>query len=105
MPTLDFTVTKHPMLSLGNAPASHGKYTGPASYVTGGDILSALNLKLGSITGAFFSLARNVGGTIYGLDYDAGTGKIIWYVLDTGSEVANGTDLSGYSARFFAIGT
>lgn len=79
-------------------------YTGPASYVTGGDPVEAGDLALGRIIAIFFGLARNVSGTVYGLVYDATNGKIVWYVLDTGAEVANGTDLDGFSATFEAIG-
>jgi len=80
------------------------KYTGPASYVTGGDAFVPGDLKLGTIDFIAFELAIDAAGVIYGLVYDTANEKVIWYVLSTGLEVANGTDLSGFSARFAAFG-
>ena len=79
-------------------------YTGPASYATGGDGFTPGDVNLGVIEMVQFELAINAGGTIYGLIHDGTNEKVIWYVLDTGSEVANGTDLSGFQCRFEAIG-
>ena len=81
-----------------------GDYTGPLSYATGGESLPPEQLGLGALGIILFELARNAAGTVYGLRYDATNKKVIWYVLDTGAEVANATDLTGFSARFFAIG-
>lgn len=79
-------------------------YTGPASYATGGDSFVPGDVKLGVIDALLFELARNAAGLIYGIRYDYTNQMAIWYVLTTGAEVANGTDLSGYSARFVAVG-
>jgi hypothetical protein len=103
MPTLDATVTKHPQISFQNAQASVRQYTGPASYATGGDLIDANDLKIGSIVDIWFTLAVNGAGTVRLLHYDGANGKIRWVVPDTGSEVANTTDLSGFQAFLFAL--
>lgn len=79
-------------------------YTGPASYVTGGDPFTPGNVNLGVIEMVDFELAINSAGTIYHLIHDNTNEKVIWYVGTTGAEVANGFDLSGMSARFEAVG-
>ena len=81
-----------------------GQYTGPAAYVTGGDPFTAANLGMGTVELLLFELAVNGAGTVRGIQYNASPGLARWIVLDTGAEVANGTDLSGFSARFEAIG-
>ncbi len=106
MPTLDFTINKHPNLSLGNAPGAHGKYTGPASYLTGGDAFDAQDLKLGAVSLILFEPAPNGSGAIRHLVYDVANAKVIWFdTADPHAQIANGTDLSAFSARFFAIGS
>lgn len=79
-------------------------YTGPSSYVTGGDSFTNRDIALGKIEMIHFELAVNSSGTVRGVHYDHTNAKARWVVLDTGSEVANGTDLSGFSARFEALG-
>ncbi len=103
MPTLDFGIGKHPLIATVNARMAHGQYTGPASYVTGGDPWVAGDVKLSHLTEIFFGLAVNGAGTIRGLLYDSTNDTVLWFVLDTGNEVANGTDLSGFNSRFLAV--
>lgn len=81
-----------------------GQYTGPASYATGGDPFTAANLGMSTIELLVTELAVNAAGTVRGLQYDTAAGLLRWIVLDTGAEVAATTDLSGFSARFEAIG-
>lgn len=79
-------------------------YTGPASYVTGGDSFVAGDANLGRILKWGATLARNAGGTIYLLWYDATNAKVLWFVPSTGAQVANATDLSGFTAVIEVIG-
>lgn len=79
-------------------------YTGPASYVTNGDSLVASELALKRIEILHFELAVNSSGTVRQLHYDHANELVRWVVPNTGAEVANGTDLSGFSARFEAVG-
>ena len=78
--------------------------TGPSSYATGGESIPASAFGLNRVEVLLIELAVNAAGTVRGLQYDASTGLLRWIVLDTGAEVANGTDLSGFSARAEAIG-
>ena len=79
-----------------------GVYTGPASYATGGDAFLPADVKLGQIHFLDLELATN--GTVVLLArYDYTNQKVKWFDL-AGNEVANATDLSGYTARFEAVG-
>lgn len=80
-------------------------YTGPSSYVTGGDAISGPDCGLGSIDMILFAgLPYNGSNSVYLVHYRAAAGKILWYVPNTNAEVANGVDLSSYIVRIEAIG-
>jgi hypothetical protein len=85
-----------------------GGYTGPTSYVTGGDAITAAELGIGRIELLLLGVATN--GTLYRtLVYVPSTtttsgGTIRWLDATNGTEIANGTNLSAYSTRFEAIG-
>lgn len=82
-----------------------GRITGPSSYVAGGDPIAASDIGMGTVEMLHFEDASNVALTaIYSLFYNRVTGKILWLNFGTGAEAIGGTDLSGYSARFEAIG-
>lgn len=81
-----------------------GTYTGPASYVTGGDSLTPAELNLGTVEFLDFENAVSATPAARLLVYDHTNQKVIWIVPNTGAEVANGVDLSGFSARFEAAG-
>lgn len=79
-----------------------GGYTGPASYATGGDSLTAAELALGRID--LFCIEPLTNGTVILLGrYDYATSKLKVFDL-TGAEIAAATNLSTYSGRFEAIG-
>lgn len=77
-------------------------YTGPASYVTGGDPFTAADVKLGAIHFMDIENASN-GTVVLVVRYDYVNNKMDWFDL-AGVEIANATDLSAYSARFEAVG-
>ena len=79
-----------------------GLYTGPSSYVTGGDSLPPEQLALGRIDKIGFDVASN-GTDLRLVGYDYTNEKVKWFDL-AGAEIANGTNLSAYSARFEVIG-
>lgn len=84
-----------------------GGYSGPASYVTGGDPIAPADLGMARIVLLQFGVATN--GTLYrALVYipatSGGGGTIRWLDATNGTEIPNGTNLSGYSTRFEAIG-
>ena len=77
-------------------------YTGPASYVTGGDSLTPQQISLGKI-GAIVGLTISNGTNVYWGYYNTSTAKILWYSA-TATEITNATDLSGFTGRFIAFG-
>lgn len=79
-----------------------GIYTGPASYATGGESITAATFKLGQVHVVLFNPATN-GSVIVLLAYDYTNNKVKAFDM-AGVEIANATDLSAYTARFEAIG-
>ena len=80
-----------------------GRYTGPASYVTGGDSFIPGEVGQGRLETVHFELATD-GSSWRGIMYDHATEKAFWVVLSSGNEVANAVDLSAFNARFEAVG-
>ena len=79
------------------------RYTGPASYVTGGESLPLLaNFGIGRVYAIVGAVASNGTATLL-LFWDRTNSKILWFDM-AGAQVANATDLSAYSANLEAIG-
>jgi hypothetical protein len=79
-----------------------GRAVGPASYTTGGDPLTPSELGLGKVE--YLSIEPFTNGTvIIFAGYEVAAQTLKFYDL-AGAEIANGTDLSTYAARFEAIG-
>jgi hypothetical protein len=79
-------------------------YTGPASYLTGGDPLTPEQIALSKIEAIVGMTIANAALTVvYWGIYDFTNKKILWYSA-TGTQVSNATDLSGFTGRFEAIG-
>lgn len=78
--------------------------TGPAAYATGGEPLADILSQLGwgKLFGVFGVLSN--GSAVLLPWYDEANQTILWVVASTGAEVANGTDLSGYTGRLLFIG-
>ena len=75
-----------------------------AAYVTGGMALALGDLKLlGEIERILFEPATNATPVAIHLKYDAATATVLAFAED-GTEVADATDLSAYSAGFIAFG-
>ena len=90
---------------IGNRRTVSGTYTGPASYATGGDAIAAVDVGLSDIRSLRLGIAAdasNANPRLIRLNA-AGT-KIMWFVPNTGSEVANATDLSGFTAQISVEG-
>jgi hypothetical protein len=84
-----------------------GGYTGPASYATGGDAITAGELGMARIELLLLGDATN--GTLYRHlvfipNTTTGGGLIRWLDATNGAEIANATNLTTYTARFEAIG-
>ena len=101
MPTIDRTgVTYH---DASNARIRKiGRMVGPASYATGGDACSPSLLGLGKVDVLLLQPFTN--GTVIILAVYVVSTSLVKFFDMAGAEIANGTDLSAYSARFEAIG-
>jgi hypothetical protein len=81
---------------------------GPASYVTGGVLVSASQIGLAAV-----KFAEPMGLSSDGLNFckiispsgkSSATFKILWFVQATGAEVANATPLNTKKIRCFGLG-
>ena len=97
MPTIDFTVA-NPYDVAGVRRRTVAQYTGPASYVVGGDPFVAGDVQIGVLDTVHFEVATD-GTNFRLLFYDHTNNNVVWVVPDTGAEVAGATDLSSFSAR------
>lgn len=79
-----------------------GEYTGPASYVTGGDPFSPSDVGMGRIELLVFENASN-GTDLRLAKFDYTNNKVKWFDL-AGAEIAAAQALNTYVARFEAIG-
>lgn len=77
-----------------------GIYTGPVAYAAPGEAVVLGDLGIGShIDLIQVGVALNAAGTVTRLVvWDRTNATLRWFVPNTGAEVADGTDLSGYSA-------
>jgi len=102
--------------SFGTKQACVAELAGPSSYPTGGQEVEAASLGWGGFD-AVAVMGLSYSGTYYAhvqyLPVDAAPSgqkppvqsvKILWYVLATGAEVANTTDIDGEILRLFCIG-
>jgi hypothetical protein len=84
----------------GNRRVVNGTYTGPASYATGGDAIAANDVGLSDIRFLELNSALDASNTNPRLLILNGAGtKVMWFVPNTGNEVANATNLSGFTAQ------
>lgn len=73
------------------------RYTGPASYATGGDPVAATtDLGMGEVFAVTGSLIGS-GSAVRLVFFDYTNQKLQMFVPNTGAEVANAVDLSGFS--------
>ena len=101
MATLDRTTI--PFSDASNARLRKtGVYTGPASYATGGDSLTAQEVGLGQIHVLQLEAPTN-GSVVVVARYDYTNAKVKWFDM-AGAEITATTNLSAYTARFEAIG-
>lgn len=82
------------------------RWTGPTSYVTGGEIVTPSVFGLGTLLAFLPAPALNAAGTaIRTAVWNPVTNRLMWFVTNTGVEVANGTDLSTFTFQYEVIGT
>jgi hypothetical protein len=84
------------------------RYTGPASYVAGGDPVNASgDLGMGEVYAVEGRIGNN-GGTVSTAIripfFDYAAQKIMWFIPNTGAEVAGAVDLSGFAGTLTFYG-
>jgi hypothetical protein len=82
------------------------KWTGPASYVTGGEAVTASTFGLGKIIAFLSGPAVDAAGAMRLAVYNPTTGKVMWYVDGAAGfvEVAGAVNLSTFAAPIEVIG-
>jgi arginine/ornithine N-succinyltransferase beta subunit len=79
------------------------QYTGPASYATGGEsVNAAADLGMGEVYGVYGVISDGTGVRVPWLNYT--TQKILWFIPNTGVQVANAVDLSTFSGTLLFHG-
>lgn len=78
------------------------EYTGPASYVTGGDPVVPAEVRMGRIFGVYGVISN--GTAVYLVWYDVANQALMIFVPNTGVQVANGVDLSTFVGNLLFIG-
>lgn len=97
--TLDTTIAPAQVLTLRRQILT---YTGPASYVSGGDPYTAGEARLSTVYAVFGAVITN-GTVILLVAWDAAAQTLKVFDL-TGAEVAGGTNLSTYTGRLEFVG-
>ena len=90
-------------LSLGNKRGTVVQITGPTSYPTGGEALTAAQLGLHSVARVEVEPPIDSTPAARIATYDH-TNSVIYFFTAGATQVANGTDLSTFSARATCIG-
>lgn len=80
------------------------RWTGPSSYATGGESCPPSTFGLGTVVRGPNGVATNGTDTRL-VVWNPSTQKLMWFVPNTGAEVANAVDLSAYTLQFEVIGT
>lgn len=81
-------------------------YTGPANYVQGGDTVAADDVGLTAIdfVNPIGNAFDKTNSHMYLVGWDQSTGKLPWYVPNTGAEVAGGVNLSTFTMLVEVVG-
>jgi hypothetical protein len=103
MPTLVSTSFKSPRDNWSTHKVQFYVYTGPSTYVAGGDSFLPSDVGLGTIEAIIPCCVANNGTATRLIIYDTVAQKLEWYVPNTGAEASG--DLSGYSVTLLVIGS
>ena len=98
--TLDLTIAPADLSSTCRRQVA--TLTGPNPYATGGDALTPNDVRMGKLFAILGGVMTN-GTAALLVWYNVSTAKLMWFDM-AGAEVANGTDLSGYTGRVEFIG-
>ena len=88
----------------GNWRTVVGVYTGPVSYITGGDSITPTTFGLSDLRYLVLGPAYGGSSGAYGLILNSAKTKIIWWDFSNGVEVPANTTLSAFTAQLLAIG-
>jgi hypothetical protein len=103
---MTLTLTNYPFRDRWNdRQVRQATYTGPASYTTGGEAISNQNDFGWGRTHSLYGIAHNGSGAFRLLVLNRASQLVIWAIPNTGAEVANGVDLSTFTAEILATGT
>lgn len=72
------------------------------SYLTGGEVLTAADLGMSNIQGVYGTISNGTAVVVAWFDYT--NQKLKLFVPNTGAEVANAVDLSGYTGTLLITG-
>lgn len=78
------------------------RWTGPASYTTGGETLDPDNTGMGRVRAVVGVISNGSAVRVPWLDVANQT--LLWFIPDTGAQVANGVDLSTFVGQLEIIG-
>lgn len=84
------------------------RYTGPASYVAGGDPVNASNdlgmAEVYAVVGNIGNVNGVASSAIRVPNFDYASQKLQWFIPNTGAEVAAAQDLSGFTGTLTFYG-
>lgn len=102
MPTLSIANVKQSRDVMSTHKVQFLDYTGPSSYVAGGDSFLPSDVGWGNIEFIDLGQAFNGSNAVRNLAWDRTNQKIVWYVPNTGAEASG--DLSSFSTRIMVVG-
>jgi hypothetical protein len=80
-------------------------YTGPASYATGGDPVLPDDVGMTNVEAVIpVGMPWDGSGTVRILVWDYVNDKLVWFVPNTGAQVAAAVSLSGFTCIVMVIG-
>ena len=104
MPTIDRTTLAAYHDSSGARIRKTARYVGPSSYATGGESFLPADLGMTRLDVLLFGVAWDGAAAIRVIVWDRTNNRVLWFVPDTGVQVAATTNLSGFATFFEAIG-
>ena len=97
--TLDLTVAPGQVES--TCRRQIAQYTGPVSYSAGGETVTPADVRMGKLFAILGATISNGTAVRVGW-YNLATGKLMWFVPNTGSEASG--DLSAYVGQLEFVG-
>lgn len=99
---MTYTITNFPMRDRLNSRVVREVTAVGGAYVTGGESIDAAGLGMGTVFGVYGTISN--GSAVLVGWFDFTNQQLKWFVPNTGSEVANGLDLTGYNGTLLITG-